>query len=178
MTGATEMSGRCAARCRSLAKLLPRRTLVITVSIGALALRVTACGGRDPASGAVASPTPSPEIAQEEEETGGSHPAERLYVANCQVCHGTRSGERGVVDAPLHNEAGHTWHHPDAQLTDWVLNGKITGAMPGFGERLSEAEVNAVLSFIKTWWTPEQRETQADVSQRYQEAIDGQERGQ
>ena len=83
-----------------------------------------------------------------------------------------------MVRAPSHNATGHTWHHPDAQLTDWVLNGKITGAMPGFGDRLSEAEVNAVLSFIKTWWTPEQRETQADVSQRDQEAIDRQERGQ
>ena len=67
-------------------------------------------------------------------------------MANCQVCHGTQSGKGGVVDAPSHNETGHTWHHPDAQLTDWVLNGKITGAMPGFGERLSEAEVNAVPS--------------------------------
>ena len=69
------------------------------------------------------------------------------------------------------------WHHPDAQLTDWVLNGKVPGAMPAFGDRLSGVEVNAVLSFIKTWWTPEQRETQADVSLRYQEAIERRERG-
>ena len=112
------------------------------------------------------------------QETGGSHPGERLYVLNCQVCHGNQRGQGGVVGAPSHNETGHTWHHPDAHLTDWVLNGKITGAMPAFGDRLSEAEVNAVLSFIKTWWTPAQREGQASVSERYQEAIDRQERGQ
>ena len=157
---------------------LPPRTPVIAVSIGVLALLVTGCVGGDPASRAVASPTPSPEIAKQEEGTGGPHPGERLYAANCQVCHGTQSGQGGVAGAPSHNETGHTWHHPDAHLTDWVLNGKITGAMPGFGDRLSEAEVDAVLSFIKTWWTPEQRGTQADVSQRYQEAIDRQERGQ
>ncbi len=161
-----------------LSRLLPRRTLVIPVSIGALALLVTSCGGGDPAPRAVASPPPSLEIAQEKEETGDSRPGERLYVANCQVCHGTRSGQGGVAGAPSHNETGHTWHHPDAHLTDWLLNGKITGAMPGFGDRLSEAEVDAVLSFVKTWWTPDQRETQADVSQRYQDAIDKQERSQ
>ena len=59
-----------------------------------------------------------------------------------------------------------------------MLNGKITGAMPGFSDVLSETEVNSVLSFIKTWLTPDQRETQADVSQRYQEAIDRQDLGQ
>ena len=163
---------------RPYPSFLPSRTLVIAVSIGALALLVTACGGGDPATRAVASPPPSPEVAQEEEGTGGPHPGERLYAANCQVCHGTQSGQGGVAGAPSHNETGHTWHHPDAHLTDWVLNGKITGAMPAFGDRLSEAEVNAVLTFIKTWWTPDQRETQADVSQRYQEAIDKQARSQ
>ena len=152
------------------------RSLIITVSIGALALLLAACGGSDPAPRAAGSPPLSPEIAQRDEETGGSHPGERVYAANCQVCHGTQSGQGRIAGAPSHNETGHTWHHPDAHLTDWVLNGKITGAMPGFGDRLSEAEVNAVLSFIKTWWTPEQRETQADVSQRYQEAIDKQQR--
>ena len=84
-----------------------RSTLVIAVSAGALASLVTACGGGDPASRAAASPTPSPQIAQEE-KTGRSRPGERLYVVNCQVCHGTQSGQGGVVGAPSHNETGHT----------------------------------------------------------------------
>ena len=168
---------------------MPRRSsrVVLAVVGLAVALVVTACSGGEsrptdadapsPPAVLASTPSPSPEIAQEEEEAGDSHPGEPLYGANCQVCHGTQSGQGGVVGAPPHNETGHTWHHPDAQLTDWVLNGKFPGAMPAFGDRLSIAEVSAVLSFIKTWWTPEQRETQADVSQRYQEAIDRQERG-
>ncbi len=80
---------------------------------------------------------------------------------------------------PPHNQTGHTWHHPDAQLKDWVINGKLGFAqMPGFKETLTESEIDETLTYIKTWWIEEQRETQADVSRRYQEALDKQNRGQ
>jgi S-disulfanyl-L-cysteine oxidoreductase SoxD len=102
-----------------------------------------------------------------------------LYAARCQVCHGDREGRRTSQGAPPHNEAGHTWHHADAQLKDWIINGKLGfGPMPAFEGKLAESEVDAILAYIKTWWTPEQRETQADVSRRYQEALDRQQRGQ
>ncbi|MFQ6029755.1 MAG: c-type cytochrome [Dehalococcoidia bacterium] len=104
-----------------------------------------------------------------------------LYAANCQVCHGDSSGRGGTGGAPPHNEIGHTWHHPDAQLKDWVLNGKpgfATPGMPPLGDKLTEPEVDAVLSYIKTWWTSKQRESQADVSRRYQEALDKQKKKQ
>ena len=75
---------------------------------------------------------------------------------------------------PLHNEKGHTWHHPDAQLKEWILLGRTGGAMPAFASRLTEEDIEAILEFIKTWWTEEQRETQTDISRRYQEALDRQ----
>ncbi len=100
-----------------------------------------------------------------------------LYATNCQVCHGDLSGGGGS-GAPPHNQHGHTWHHPDAQLKDWVKNGKIgLSQMPAFKNILTDPEVDAVLSYIKTSWTEEQRETQADVSIRYQEALDKQREG-
>ena len=98
----------------------------------------------------------------------------QLYAANCQSCHGDQLGQGGT-GAPPHDQNGHTWHHPDAQLRDWVLKGKLGfggPAMPAFGDKLTEAELDAVLTFIKTWWTTEQRESQADISQRYQEAVE------
>ena len=78
------------------------------------------------------------------------------------------------MGAPLHNEIGHTWHHPDAQLMDWVLNGKPPGAMPPSKDVLNEGndEVVAILAHIKTWWTTEQRDSQAAISERYQEALE------
>ena len=103
-----------------------------------------------------------------------------LYAANCQVCHGDSNGLGGTVIAPPHNKAGHTWHHPDAQLQDWVLNGKLGFGglgMPPLGDKLAEPEVDTILTFIKTWWTPDQRKSQADVSVRYQEALDKQKDG-
>lgn len=102
-----------------------------------------------------------------------------LYVANCQICHGDRQGNGVTLGAAPHNESGHTWHHPDAQLKETIFNGKMgLGLMPPFKDKLTEGEVDAILSYIKTWWEEWQREGQADISQRYQEAIDRQKRGQ
>lgn len=49
----------------------------------------------------------------------------RIYTQHCAACHGTRGqgqpdwrerGPDGLLPAPPHDESGHTWHHPDAQL--------------------------------------------------------------
>jgi mono/diheme cytochrome c family protein len=110
------------------------------------------------------------------EELSPERRGEALYQANCQACHGSQQGEGRTAGAPPHNDIGHTWHHPDAQLKDWVLNGKFPGAMPPFKDVLTEEQVDTVLSYIKTWWTPDQRESQADISQRYQEALEKQQK--
>ena len=48
--------------------------------------------------------------------------------------------------------------------------------MPALGDKLTEPEVDVVLGYIKAWWNEEQRESQADISRRYQEALDKQKR--
>jgi len=109
----------------------------------------------------------------------GSDEGSDLYAANCQVCHGDSNGAGGRGGAPIHNDRGHTWHHPDAQLRGWVLNGKLgsgSAGMPALGDKLTEPEVDAILTFIRSWWTTEQRDSQADVSERYQDALDKQQK--
>lgn len=97
----------------------------------------------------------------------------RLYAENCSTCHGDRDGKGGIPEAPRHNDTGHTWHHPDAQLRDWVLNGKVGfGQMPPQKDKLSAEQVDLILAYVKTWWTPDQRASQEDVSRRYQESLD------
>ncbi len=151
------------------------------VSISTI-VALAACSGTE-----VPSSTPMPTIqtppavdaAIEPASTPGKGSVEGsdLYAANCQVCHGDSNGAGGRGGAPIHNDRGHTWHHPDAQLRGWVLNGKLgsgSAGMPALGDKLTEPEVDAILTFIKSWWTTEQRDSQADISERYQDALDKQ----
>ncbi len=105
---------------------------------------------------------------------------EALYNANCRSCHGGATGGQMMDIPPPHNANGHTWHHPDCQLIDIVLNGsgemgemmrrmmgvpEDTPRMPAFKGKLTEEEVEAILTYIKTWWTEEQRQVQARITE-------------
>ncbi len=91
-----------------------------------------------------------------------------VYEAECAACHGaslegqpewkSRDAE-GYLPAPPHDETGHTWHHPDAQLLDIVRRGTAAvvgqgyrSRMPGYAGKLTEAEMRAVLAYIKSTW--------------------------
>lgn len=97
-----------------------------------------------------------------------------VYAANCASCHGTdlegqpnwRSpGEDGRLPAPPHNETGHTWHHDGDTLFRLTKYG--TGAligdsdyasnMPIYEDVLTDEEIIAVLSYIKSTWSQEIR---------------------
>jgi len=104
----------------------------------------------------------------------------KVYATSCQPCHGGRHGKGSIGRAHPHNEMGHTWHHPDAQLKEWILHGKPGpgfSVMPGFGY-LTKDDVEAILVLIKSWWTDEQRESQADISRRYDQAINKKKKAQ
>jgi hypothetical protein len=53
-----------------------------------------------------------------------------IYYQNCMACHGGPTG--GQIDdiPPPHNAQGHTWHHPDCELEQIVLEGMPP--RPGF----------------------------------------------
>ena len=94
-----------------------------------------------------------------------------LYMEHCAACHGAdlegqpnwrQRDADGLLPAPPHDETGHTWHHPDAQLFDLTKHGTTAvlarrgmdyaSNMPGFGEVLSDADILAVLAYIKSTW--------------------------
>ena len=97
-----------------------------------------------------------------------------IYVAQCAACHGARlegqpnwrtRGEDGLLPAPPHDATGHTWHHDDETLftlTKYGLAGLMENAppsgMPVYEEVLSDEEIIAVLSFIKSTWPSDIRE--------------------
>src|SRR5712691_10063131 len=96
-----------------------------------------------------------------------------IYQKHCASCHGAdaqgaphwqASDEHGELPAPPHDAEGHTWRHSDAELYEMVSKGwrdpfnktkRLT--MPGFGDLLSRQQIVAVMSYLKTLWTPEQR---------------------
>ena len=104
----------------------------------------------------------------------------RVYDAHCASCHGAKlEGQphwrerlpSGRFPAPPHDASGHTWHHSDALLFDIVKNGIESHAPPGYQSdmppyagRLADAEIWAVLAYIKSTWPEEQRNFQAQVS--------------
>jgi mono/diheme cytochrome c family protein len=92
-----------------------------------------------------------------------------IYADNCASCHGVKlEGEAnwrerdtdGYLPAPPHDETGHTWHHPDAQLfmltkkgTEAIVGQGYKSRMPGFEETLSDTDIIDVLAFIKSTWS-------------------------
>lgn len=103
----------------------------------------------------------------------------QVYAANCASCHGAklegqpdwkRRLENGRMPAPPHDESGHTWHHADRQIFTITRDG-IGAVVPGyesdmpvFEGTLSDAEIAAVLSFIKSTWPERERGFQAEVT--------------
>jgi len=99
---------------------------------------------------------------------------QKVYAAQCAACHGQRlegqpnwreRGADGRLPAPPHDASGHTWHHPDEVLFRITKYGvakaanlkNYDSAMPAYEDRLSDEEIVAVLSWIKSTWPPEIR---------------------
>lgn len=109
-----------------------------------------------------------------------------IYASACASCHGVDLGgqanwhERkpdGLLPAPPHDETGHTWHHPDRVLFDLTKFGveKYGGpgyrsAMPAFDGKLSDDDIAAVLSYIKSTWPAEIQRRQDAINQSAQES--------
>lgn len=104
-----------------------------------------------------------------------------LYGQHCAACHGAdlegavnwrQKGPDDRFPAPPHDETGHTWHHGDAMLFDYtsrggqayldVLGVRFDSGMPAFGDILSDAEIEAILTFIKSTWPEEMQAFQAE----------------
>ena len=143
------------------------RLSFMLVAISITLLLLTACGSSPPTE-----QTLSPAQLAE---------GKTLYEANCAACHGINgegeenwqnNNEDGTLRAPPHDSSGHTWHHPDQLLFQITSKGGkgLNSRMPAFDEKLTEEEITLTLEYIKTFWEPEHRESQADVTRRMKEA--------
>ncbi|MGE5546384.1 MAG: c-type cytochrome [Solirubrobacterales bacterium] len=104
-----------------------------------------------------------------------------LYDRHCASCHGADlKGEpdwqvrkpNGELPAPPHDASGHTWHHSDEQLFAITKQGigpfappGYRSAMQGYGDKLSDAEIRAILAYIKSTWPEQIRKRQQAIRQ-------------
>ncbi|NNU81737.1 cytochrome c [Halovulum dunhuangense] len=103
--------------------------------------------------------------------TGAAQDGAALYMEHCAACHGASlegqpdwqsRGPDGRFPAPPHDASGHTWHHGDGMLIDYITRGgqavlddmgvAFASGMPGFGEVLGQDEIVAILDHIKESW--------------------------
>ncbi len=92
----------------------------------------------------------------------------QLYQQFCAACHGAGlEGQpdwktrlpNGRLPAPPHDQSGHTWHHKDELLfritkfgTKVIAGPDYETDMRGFGSEMTDREIIAVLSYIKSTW--------------------------
>lgn len=103
-----------------------------------------------------------------------------IYEQHCASCHGANAegapnwqerDAHGELPAPPHNTEGHTWRHSDADLYEMVSKGwrdpfnktkHLT--MPAFGTEMPPEQIHAVIGYLKTLWTADQRQFQSEES--------------
>ena len=107
---------------------------------------------------------------------------QNIYSENCASCHGIdlegqenwqKRDDEGYLPAPPHDETGHTWHHPDEYLflmtkygIEKIIGKKYLNNMPAYKDILTDKEIIAVLSFIKSKWPNQIQEIHNNINVR------------
>ena len=107
---------------------------------------------------------------------------QKIYLENCASCHGVKlegqknwqtRDDEGYLLAPPHDETGHTWHHTDEYLflmtkygIEKIIGKKYPNNMPAYEDILSDKEIIAVLSFIKSSWPKKIQEIHNNINRR------------
>ena len=107
---------------------------------------------------------------------------QNIYSENCASCHGVdlegqenwqKRDDEGYLPAPPHDETGHTWHHPDEYLflmtkygIEKIIGKKYLYNMPAYKDILTDKEIIAVLSFIKSKWPNQIQEINNNINVR------------
>ena len=86
-----------------------------------------------------------------------------LFQQHCAVCHGAnaegtrewkKTDANGNYPPPPLDGSAHAWHHSIAQLARSIKQGgqQLGGVMPGFGDRLDDQQVLALIAYFQSKW--------------------------
>ncbi|HKI62322.1 MAG TPA: cytochrome c [Mariprofundaceae bacterium] len=104
-----------------------------------------------------------------------------VFENNCAQCHGQQAQglvkdwkrrlPDGSLPPPPLNGTAHAWHHSLPLLLEIVQQGGALydGKMPGFEDRLSEAEQSAAIAWFQSFWSDEIYEFWQDTNNRMQQ---------
>ena len=148
-------------QARSRRRLNQRNVLIgfVLVCVLALVVFILRSGSR-PAT----APTDRANVTNAALVTQGKH----IYATRCAGCHGSDlKGEQGwpqprpngVMPASPLNQSGQAWQRDDQWLFTTIKQGGqstaasgYTSSMPAFGGGLTNADIWAVISYIKSTW--------------------------
>jgi mono/diheme cytochrome c family protein len=157
----------------------PVRSLWVAVGLGASTALSAGCGATPPGHPVLPAVAPHPLPTLDPSEIARGR---QVYLQQCASCHGQNAegapqwqepDARGDLPAPPHDDTGHTWRHSDAQLAEIIreglrdpFNATTDLTMPPFQDRLTDAQIAAVIVYFKSLWSPEHRRFQEEQNER------------
>ena len=120
-------------------------------------------------------------ISADSRDTNQLERGKLIYYKFCSRCHGKQlEGQPewrkrradGKLPAPPQDGSGHTWHHPDDVLLGIIKKGIVPpygpenykSDMPAWENTLSDNDIMAVLTYIKSRWPKEARDIQDGIN--------------
>ena len=151
---------------------------IVCLILFALALIIAGCTANSPSPLTNAQGTPLPPVPTLDASQVSL--GRQVYQANCATCHGANAegapnwktpDAKGNYPPPPHSDVGHTWHHSDRVLYEVIHDGfrnplraDAPMNMPAWGNKLSDAEIRAVITYFKSLWSREHRAFQWEVT--------------
>lgn len=100
----------------------------------------------------------------------------KIFAMHCQRCHGlnargapdwrTPDAEGKYLPPPL-NGTGHAWHHKREILVDLIVNGtEPEGRMPAWKNKLSDDDVDNVITWFQSLWSPKVYSAWQEIDRR------------
>jgi mono/diheme cytochrome c family protein len=95
-------------------------------------------------NGAIPAPDRSLPVTEQSLQLGAD-----LYAQSCSRCHGLEG--QGTPRAPSLNVKGYLEQTNDLAMQQIITSGIPGTSMPAWGDRLADAEIQAIVGFIRSW---------------------------